>query len=534
MKTMIVFSTAAFVFFTAFSGAAPAGSKTAMELTEGVAEVRPGLLAYGDFWHLMFWRDGQHAGQMSSHNKYNLNIDLMNFHGVYKGGRVLARVDGPGVIYRIWSAGPTGSLRFYADGDQKPTLSADFKGYLAGADFSEPAFAVGRYANYTPIPFLRSMIVTAKRFRLAGAYYQVSYMTFDQDPGIKTLAPDRSHQDQDDLEKAKKFWESQGRSPARDPGGIPLELESRRELGPGESHRILLDGAGLITELRIVDLDDPLDPLSELTLEIYWDRNDRPAVWSPVDAFFGNLFDSRKNSQAGPYETLAVSATEEGYSSRWPMPFARGMELAIKNQGESTHRLQVGLTYRGLERLSENAMRFHALYREVDYPTELTRENIHGLFFRVDQSANYVALERSGRGYFVGCFLYVISLGSDWWGEGDEMIWVDGDPRALIQGTGTEDEFNWSYGFKENRSPISGTLRVGKRKSKLPQTTQGFNVLYRYRLGDFIPFRENIKVTFERLGMTNNWMKRHPLSLVNVSQHRGDDYRSVAYWFELP
>ena len=60
------------------------------------------------------------------------------------------------------------------------------------------------------------------------------------------------------------------------------------------------------------------------------------------------------------------------------------------------------------------------------------------------------------------------------------------------------------------------------------------NVLYRYRQGDFVPFHSSIKVTFERLGNTSDFMKRYPGSPVNVSPKRGDDYRSVVYWYELP
>ena len=72
------------------------------------------------------------------------------------------------------------------------------------------------------------------------------------------------------------------------------------------------------------------------------------------------------------------------------------------------------------------------------------------------------------------------------------------------------------------------------RKSELPQTRVGYNVLYRYRPGDYIPFQQSIKVTYERLGLTNDWMKRYPGAIVNVSHHRGDDYRSVAFWYEMP
>lgn len=501
-------------------------------LSPELPSLRAGLQAYGDLFHLCFWHDGLHAGQSSSHDERDLNIDLMHFHGRYRGGRVLARLTGPGVVYRIWSAGPSGRLELWADDADQPVVACDFKAFLLGECAAEKAFAVGRYANYTPLPFKKSVIITAQKYKLDGAYYQVSYMTYEKDPGLKTMSPRLARDDEEDLARAVRFWESGGGEAARDPGGIPLSAVSLLQLGPGEQRMILLPGPGLVTELKLRDPQRPLAVLDELLLRIYWDQNEEPAVTSPVDAFFGNRFNSREKSAAGPYQTLTLSATAEGYASRWPMPFASGMRLVVENTGPELREVLVEISYRGLAGLPENTLRFHALYREQDYPDDLSRDKIHGLFYRVDQSTNYVVLEREGRGYYAGCFLYVRNLGPEWWGEGDEMIWVDEDPLALIRGTGTEDEFNWSFGFKENRSPVSGALLVTRFPKKAPHDAVGYNVLFRYRPGDFVPFRKKIKVTYERLG--NTWMKRYPGSPVNVTHHRGDDYRSVAYWYEAP
>ncbi len=114
------------------------------------------------------------------------------------------------------------------------------------------------------------------------------------------------------------------------------------------------------------------------------------------------------------------------------------------------------------------------------------------------------------------------------------MIWVDGHDQALIRGTGTEDEFNWSYSLKENQFPVSGCLYRTRRRAEEPQDKKQPHALYRWRLGDFVPFASDIKVTYERLGQTNDMLPRFPGSPVNVSHHRGDDYRSVAFWYEMP
>ncbi len=501
-------------------------------LAAGIDAVRPGLLAYGDLWHLMFWNDGIHAGQSSSHDESGGNFDMISFHGLYRGGDVLARIEGPGAFYRIWSAAPAGMLFFWKDGESKPVIACSFKKYLAGECGAEPEFHVGRDANYTPIVFKESLVITSIGFYFP-AYFQITYNTFDQDPGVAAAESASA------LADAKKFWASNGREPARDPGGSAATTSRSHTIAAGDAISMGIetgDGSGLVTELRIIDRSssEPRDALSDLRLRIYWDDDPEPAVDSPVDAFFGNRFDARANGKGGAYDTIAVSASADAYSCRWPMPFAKKIKLAIENTGEHTRSINVEVDVRYLDALPDSAMRFHALYREQDYPDVLSKDKVHGMGYIVPQDTNYVVLEREGRGYYVGCLMYVASLGPEWWGEGDEMVWVDGDPQAVIRGTGTEDEFNWSWGFMENRSPISGALMDHGLPGGTPHATVGYNALYRYRLGDFVPFRDQIKVTYERLGLTSTWIKQYPGSIFNVSQHRGDDYRSVAFWYELP
>ncbi len=55
---------------------------------------------------------------------------------------------------------------------------------------------------------------------------------------------------------------------------------------------------------------------------------------------------------------------------------------------------------------------------------------------------NYLVLEAEGRGHYVGCHIDVDLPAPGWWGEGDDMFFIDGEawpPR--LHGTGTEDYF---------------------------------------------------------------------------------------------
>ena len=49
-------------------------------------------------------------------------------------GHVLAEMDGPGCVVRIWSANPkdAGNIRIYLDGAEKPVIEAPLEALLGG------------------------------------------------------------------------------------------------------------------------------------------------------------------------------------------------------------------------------------------------------------------------------------------------------------------------------------------------------------------------------------------------------------------
>jgi hypothetical protein len=75
---------------------------------------------------------------------------------------VMAEMDGPGCLFRIWSAAPKeGHVRIYLDGASEPAVDLPFMGYFDGknAPFTRAAMvhtvATG-WNNYTPIPYQKS------------------------------------------------------------------------------------------------------------------------------------------------------------------------------------------------------------------------------------------------------------------------------------------------------------------------------------------------------------------------------------------
>ena len=77
-----------------------------------------------------------------------------------------------------------------------------------------------------------------------------------------------------------------------------------------------------------------------------------------------------------------------------------------------------------------------------------------------DGKHNYVYMETRGRGHLMGVTLGVLQNANGWWGEGDEMIFVDDESKPVIVGTGTEDYFlgSWNFGGRDGAVPFSHAM----------------------------------------------------------------------------
>jgi len=479
---------------------------------------------------------------MSSSSAPDLgNMDMSNFHGKFRGEPVLARIDGPGCVYRIWSAAPSGRIKVYLDGADKPELDCAFKPYLKGECAGLPAdFAHGRFANYMPIPFARSIIITAPGFTFPG-YYQVSYQTYPA--GTKLASFRRSEaMSAPGREAAARVWRE---------GALPHNRELQREsarqtLAPNAAADfIVLTGAGVIRSLALKNPANPADPLAGIRIHISFDGADKPQVNAPADAFFLNRFDLKADWPGGALANLFVAANAQGYQAFFPLPFAGGARLRLINLGAAPVELQADVGYEPQGTLPAGALRFHAEYRERDYDTDRSPGRTIGTHTAIDPATNYVVLDRAGAGHYLGTAIFVASVGTQWWGEGDEVTWVDGATEPPIRGTGTEDEFNWSWGFNPYLSPVSGTLPVIPECKEtivaqlIPSLRNpdcadiiGHNIAFRFRPTDYVAFSRSIKVSYEVLGSSMTPVNNAIAG--NWSQWRGDDYASMAYWYEAP
>jgi hypothetical protein len=232
----------------------------------------------------------------------------------------------------------------------------------------------------------------------------------------------------------------------------------------------------------------------KLVIRAYWDGEESPSIEAPIGDFFGVGHGLDRNVSSLP---IACSSEGRARNAYWYMPFRWACRLTVTNDGsQPVDAFYFYIDYRELPDLDPEAPYFHAQYRQ-ETPCEAGR--------------NYVLLDASGRGHYVGCNLSVLQRTMGWWGEGDDMIYVDGEETPSLHGTGSEDYFSDAWGMREGANLFYGC----------PLQEQDFNVgakasVYRFHIPDPLPFRKSIKVTIEH-GHANT---------------SSDFYSSVAYWYQ--
>jgi len=232
----------------------------------------------------------------------------------------------------------------------------------------------------------------------------------------------------------------------------------------------------------------------KLILRMYWDGEASPSVEAPVGDFFGVGHGLNRN-----FSSIPINCSSEGRARNcyWYMPFLKSARITVTNEGtRAVGAFYYYVDYRELPSLSPDTPYFHAQYRQ-EIPCQPGR--------------NYAILEATGHGHYVGCNLSILQTAMGWWGEGDDMIYVDGEAEPSLHGTGSEDYFSDAWGMREDENPFYGC----------PLQEEDFQVgskatVYRFHIPDPIPFKKSIRVTIEH-GHAND---------------RSDDFSSVAYWYQ--
>ncbi len=384
---------------------------------------------------------------------------------------VMMDAQGPGAVVRIWSANPKGTMRVYLDGETTPAIEGPMTALLGG-EWASAGVAVGNPLSqqrsrgwnlYLPIPYAKSCKITSDE---PGFYYQINYRTYEEGAEVETFSTASLQRSGALLQRVQDRLASPWPRVAASLKPVTVS--------PGQSETIELPaGPATVRELMMrLDPDQPRDALRWLVVEAEFDGEQ--TVWCPAGDFFLtgpllNKVDTWTN-HADPQSGLMRSG--------WLMPFERDATIRLHNVGAESISLGFGVAIDEWT-WDEGSMHFHARWRQEG--------PIHT---RPRHDWNYVQAE--GKGVYAGDVLSVSNPVTDWWGEGDEKIYVDGEAFPSHFGTGTEDYYGYAWCSPE---VFHGPFHAQPRCDG--PGNYGHTTVARVRLLDGIPFRESIRTDME-------------------------------------
>ncbi len=286
---------------------------------------------------------------------------------------------------------------------------------------------------------------------------------------------------------------------------------------PGATATILdVKGAGVVTHIWFtIASDDPMH-LKNLVLRAWWDGESTPSIETPIGDFYGLGLGEYFIYQSG----LLAVAPMKALNAYFKMPFATAARITVTNEGPvRTGALYFAVDYVALPSIPSNLARFHAQYRQAAPCNGTTNDwksngdTAANDAKNLDGKDNYVFLEATGKGHFLGVTHGVLQNQEGWFGEGDDMFFIDGDTQPTINGTGTEDYYNGAWDFNGH---AFGYAHNGAPYIVDPERIGGRYCLYRFHTESPIAFEKSIRVTIEH-GHANC---------------RSDNFYSTAFWYQ--
>ncbi|MDO8681874.1 MAG: DUF2961 domain-containing protein [Armatimonadota bacterium] len=286
-----------------------------------------------------------------------------------------------------------------------------------------------------------------------------------------------------------------------------------------------LKGPGCITHIWMTQNRPGV--LRNAVLKFYWDDEEEPSVLVPLGDFFCMGHGIINSFQSLPFTVSVNEALEKkfgtpaAFNCYLQMPFRKSARIELENQASEKHVQYFYIDYEVYdEQFDDDVAYLHAQFRRENpcdgWGHEILANAPECDIVNKEKEAwdnNYVILEAKGRGHYIGCNLSVTNLQGtrSWWGEGDDMIWVDGYKWPPdIHGTGSEDYLNQAYGMQKNAYLMNGSSIYEKQ-------TDGYQTSYVFHLTNPIRFNKEIKATIEH----------------GHGNHLADEMASVAYWYQI-
>ncbi len=411
---------------------------------------------------------------------------------------VMLDAKGSGVITRFWitvSGGShEGDLRLYIDG--RCVLETNCVAFVSGGVFcgaplsdsvSKSTGLLQRGHNlYLPIPYAKSCKVSylRKPGTDGSFYYNVETRAYPEGTEVESFS-------WDGLEKAKPTIAAVNRALARRTNGDDKVVDDivsfDGEIGPGKalSRTITRAGGGAVRRLACTLTQGDANRLRSTVLEMCFDGE--RTVWAPVGEFFG----------CGPvYESFTGWFTScpgtDQFESRWSMPFEKTCTVTVRNFGPSAVRLGNAQIEVGPYAWDPaRSMHFGACWHDYANVQSRTPDK--------HEPWDFDYAELKGQGLFVGTTMSLWQEITDWWGEGDEKIFVDGEKAPSYIGTGSEDHYGYAWGSANIYSHpfLAQPIGITTGRALRPNSYRRTMVNIRNRALDAVPFNESIRYLME-------------------------------------
>lgn len=285
-----------------------------------------------------------------------------------------------------------------------------------------------------------------------------------------------------------------------------LSNDDSKRIMPGETLVLAdLTGPGLVTHIWLTVAQNEFGWSRLVRFRVYYDGHKTPSVDVPLGDFFAVGHGAERDVNSMMVRDSSFGRARNSY---WPMPFRKSCRITVTNEGSRLLPMfYYHVDYRKYPSLPSDIGYFHAYYRQ-ERPARSGR--------------NYAFLDTKGTGHYVGTVLSVVLTQISWFGEGDDLFYIDGAKYPQIYGTGTEDYFNDAWDLRDASALWTGTPMA---EGELPGSRLS---AYRWHVPDPIPFTKSIWAGIEHSGWTSN-----PDGTVRSGfEERPDYFSSVAFWYQ--
>lgn len=478
-----------------------------------------------------FDRRSRYDASTKQYLDWDANNDGTGFIREEDGGIVVFESDGPGVIWRVWSAfADMGHIQIYIDHAPEPVVDLPFRDLferhpanlnplgILNLPQLTPTLSRGRN-RFIPIPFNKHCKV---RFLPGwGLYYHFTYTLFNYETTVESYSGHLTSAEWIALAEADRTLSLRGYH-------IPTYPQSQI------THQHVSIPAGATVDATVLEgmqaIDGfhvQFDPYSEnfeltlrqLNINIFWDGEEQASVNAPLTHFFG--------SHGLHFHRTAPLGMTTGYGySNWYMPFQHKAHITLTNHGNNDASLHIIISHRPIDDGAQ-LLRFHALWH-----VDAWQEHLEGTGREID----WPLLVTHSRGRFCGMHLHVTNQWHEpaesptswwngvwdqknidwWWGEGDEKFFVDGETFPSTFGTGSEDYVGYAWAAEP---PFPMFESAYASQPYLPINANGQTSVNRLHVCDDVPFHHSFAGYIEKY-KPNKW-----------GYHNQCSYAAVVFWY---